>query len=74
MKHHNKFSPKQQQENASELQAAQNTAREFSTAEELLRHDASRTAVPPGIAQRLQKSSADIPKPGRSFWQRLFGQ
>jgi hypothetical protein len=74
MKHHKKFNP-QQQEHASELQqAAQNTAREFSTAEELLRYDAGQTTVPPAIAQRLQKSSADLPKPTRSFWKRLFGQ
>ena len=28
----------------------------------------------PGIADRLQKSSAGFPKPNRSWWQRLFGQ
>ena len=74
MKHQNEFNPQQQQDLASQLQSTQNAAREFATAEELLREDARGIVVPPTIEQRLQKSSANLPKPGRPFWKRLFGQ
>jgi hypothetical protein len=50
----------------------QNAAQEFSTVEELLRFDAAQTPAPSGIAERLQKSSADLPKPNRPWWQKLF--
>ena len=72
MKHENKFKPQQQQHLPSEHQVTRNTAHEFATTEDLLRYDATQTTVPPGIAQRLQKSSADLPRPGRSWWKRLF--
>lgn len=74
MKQQNKFNPQQQQQLPSELHATQNTAQEFATAEDLLRFDTAQVTVPPGIAERLQKSSADLPRPGRSWWQRLFGK
>jgi hypothetical protein len=51
----------------------QRTALEFTSAEEMLRHDAAQTIVPPAVAKRLQKSIDQEPKPGRSWWQRLFG-
>ena len=73
MKQQNEFKPEQQQQAQSELHAAQ-TAQEFATAEDLLRFDTAQVTVPPGIADRLQKSSADLPRPGRSWWQRLFGK
>ena len=41
--------------------------------EEMLRYDAAHTTVPPGIAQRLQKSTGDLPGPKTSWWKRLFG-
>jgi hypothetical protein len=72
MKQQNKFNSEQQQEHVSEQQSVQNTAQEFASVEELLRYDAARTSAPAGIAERLQKSSADFPKPARSWWQRLF--
>jgi hypothetical protein len=51
-------------------------AREFATPEQLLRHDAQQTEVPPSIAKRLEESmnreSASLPaKP--PWWKRLFG-
>jgi hypothetical protein len=71
MKQQNKFKPEQQHEQV-EQQLTQNAVKEFATVDDLLRFDASQTAVPSGIADRLQKSSADIPSPSRPWWQRLF--
>jgi hypothetical protein len=48
----------------------QSTAREFATAEELLRHDAAQTQVPPVIAERLTQSIAKLPGQPKSWWQR----
>jgi hypothetical protein len=46
--------------------------REFATVEEMLRHDALHTPVPPAVAHRLGESLAGEPQPPRNFWQRLF--
>ena len=54
--------------------AQQQTAVEFASAEEMLRHDAGQTPVPPAVAERLQQSVAQEPKPSRSLWQRLLGR
>jgi hypothetical protein len=72
MKQQKKFDSEQQHEHTAEQQTTQNTAREFSTVEELLRYDAARTPAPAAVAERLQKSSADFPKPARSWWKKLF--
>lgn len=72
MKQQTKLSQKQEQEHVTEQQTQAHAAREFSNADELLRFDAAQTAVPPEIAQRLQKSAADIP-PARKWWKNLFG-
>ncbi|HEY9510838.1 MAG TPA: hypothetical protein VIV82_13340 [Verrucomicrobiae bacterium] len=72
MKQHSKLSSEQHQEHISEQQSGQRTVQEFATAEELLRFDAASIPVPSTIAERLAKSSADIPKPNRSWWKRLF--
>lgn len=58
----------------SQQQTAESTAREFSTVEEMLRHDAAQTPVPPAIGRRLEQSVAELPPPRRSWWRRLFGQ
>jgi uncharacterized protein YprB with RNaseH-like and TPR domain len=58
------------QEQLAQTAANQATAREFATAEELLRHDAAQTQVPPVIAERLTQSIAKLPQPPRSWWQR----
>jgi hypothetical protein len=73
MKHQTKLSAEQQQQQAAEHQTQSQSAREFANAEELLRYDAAHTTVPPGIAQRLQKSAADLPAPKTTWWKRLFG-
>ena len=74
MNQHKKLNSEQQQEQIVAQQTTQSTAQEFSTVEELLRHDAGQVSAPAGIAERLQKSSASFPKPSRPWWQRLFGQ
>lgn len=72
MKQQTKLS--QKQEHIEEQQTQTNLTKEFASAEELLRFDAAQTAVPPEIAQRLQKNSADIHPPQlRSWWKNLFG-
>lgn len=72
MKHQTKLTEAQEQR-AAEHQTQQPAGREFANAEELLRYDAANTAVPPGIAQRLQKSTGDLPGPKPVWWKRLFG-
>ena len=64
----------QEREQTTQQQSAQQqTAVEFVSAEEMLRHDAAQTTVPPAVAERLQKSIDREPKLARSWWQRLFG-
>lgn len=46
---------------------------EFGTAEELIRHDAAQTRVPGDVERRLRASLCNEPKPGKSWWRRLFG-
>ena len=47
--------------------------REFASAEEMLRHDALHTPVPPTIAHRLQASLGHAPAPASpSWWRRFF--
>jgi hypothetical protein len=52
----------------------QEVMREFASAEEMLRHDAMHTPVPPSVASRLRESLAQLPAPPRSWWQRWFKQ
>jgi hypothetical protein len=75
MKHQSKLSQEQQQARqvGAENQTQAPAAREFAHAEELLRYDAEQTTVPPAIAQRLQKSTADLPVPKKSWWKRWLG-
>jgi hypothetical protein len=73
MKPQNKFTTGRHQEQAAESQTAANSAQlEFKSAEELLRHDAAQTAVPPEIARRLSKSIAEAPPPRRAWWRKLL--
>ena len=75
MKHQSEFSEEHQQSQqvGAEQQARQGVAREFATAEEALRYDAAHTTVPPEIAQRLQKSTSDLPGPKTAWWKRWLG-
>ncbi len=49
-------------------------AQEFQTVEELLRHDALHTPVPPSIEHRLQASLEQNPIPPRPWWRRWLGR
>lgn len=74
MKRQTKLSTDQNEQLASaQQQAGQAAAREFNSVEELLRHDARQTPVPPGIAARLQQSLGSEAAPARPWWRRLFG-
>ena len=71
MKRQTKLTNEEQfQHQTSERQ--QEIMREFTSAEEMLRHDALHTPVPPAIAQRLQASIAQLPASSRPWWQRWF--
>ena len=50
----------------------QKGGQEFTSVEELLRHDAAQTEVPETVAHRLASSISKEPKPARSWWRRLF--
>ena len=71
MKHESKHRSQEQEQLASKT-SQQTTAREFATAEELLRHDAAKTEVPPVIAERLTKSIQNLPRPSKTWWERLL--
>jgi hypothetical protein len=73
MKEQNKFSTGRHQEQAAASQAASAGAREFQSVEDLLRHDAAQTAVPPEIARRLSQSIAQPAPPRRPWWRKLLG-
>jgi hypothetical protein len=71
MKHQSKFSQEQQHV---ETHQAQPAGREFANAEELLRFDAAQTAVPPEVAERLNRTAGQAAPPPRSGWlKRFFG-
>jgi len=64
----------EEQEQLAEHEKQQVVAREFASPEELLRHDASQTTVPPAVADRLAQSLRSEPKPEQSWWRRMFGR
>ncbi len=72
MKRQTKFTAESQPEHMAAEQQSQ-AAHEFASAEEMLRHDAIHTPVPPGIEQRLQKSVADLSPPKPAWWRRFLG-
>jgi hypothetical protein len=73
MKEQNKFSTGRHREQAAASQAANTSALEFQSVEDLLRHDAAQTAVPPAIARRLSQSIAQSAPPRRPWWRKLIG-
>ncbi len=54
------------------LQQEQRGELRFHNAEELLRHDALHTPVPPSIEHRLQESLEQHPPAPAPWWRRLF--
>ena len=75
MKRESKLTQKEQEQLAAEQQQTQSPpAREFASVEEMLRHDALHTPVPPTIAYRLEESVKQLPPPSqRGWWRRFFG-
>jgi len=74
MKHESRFTPKEQEQLAAEQQQEQSsTAREFGSVEEMLRHDALHTPVPPTVAYRLRESIGSEAGPRLSWWRRMLG-
>jgi hypothetical protein len=66
-----KLQQQQIQETVQET-ASHNAAHEFSSVEEALRRDAAQMDPPPQLAHRVAESIAREPRPGRSWWRRLF--
>jgi hypothetical protein len=74
MKRETKLTQKEQEQLAAEQQQTQSSsAREFGSVEEMLRHDALHTPVPPAIEHRLAESARELPPPARAWWRRFFG-
>ena len=75
MKSQTKLTQQEQEQLAASHQQTQaSSAQEFASVEEMLRHDALHTPVPPNIADRLAKSASQLPPPpGPAWWQRLLG-
>jgi hypothetical protein len=72
MRQQTRFSQKQEHNTGQQTQSQ--TGKEFANSDDLLWFDAAQTNVPPEIAQRLQKSVAEIQTPkSRSWWKNLFG-
>ncbi|MCX6913961.1 MAG: hypothetical protein NT167_13065 [Verrucomicrobia bacterium] len=74
MKRKTKLTQQEQEQLAAEQQQTQaSSAQEFASVEEMLRHDALHTPVPPTIAHRLEASiEQSPPPPGRAWWRRLL--
>ena len=72
MKQKTNLTPAEQLQ-VSPAQSQETAAREFATAEELLRADASQIEVPPAVERRLDASLQREPKPARPWWRRLTG-
>jgi len=74
MKQQNQFSTSSQAEQMPLTQETQQqSTREFGSPEEMLRHDALHTPVPPAIGHRLQESIGRAAPSKPSWWRKLFG-
>ena len=73
MKRHTKLTSQEQKDIEAAQHTRQETGREFANVEEMLRHDALHTPVPPAIGHRLQQSLADAPPGARPWWRRILG-
>jgi len=74
MKHQTKTTFKEQAQQVAKQDTELGGAREFASVEEMLRHDAVQTPVPPTVAQKLADSLRELPNPNRTWWQRLLGR
>jgi hypothetical protein len=76
MKRQHKLNSREREEQQEAVleKLTEQTIREFGSPEELLRHDALHTPVPPAIAHRLLESIGAPAPTARSWWRRLLGQ
>jgi len=74
MKRETKLTRQEQEQLAAAQQQTKSASpQEFASVEEMLRHDALHTPVPPNIAHRLEESIGQAPPPlGRPWWRRLL--
>ena len=73
MKHNNKLRSHEIEEQETRLQQnQQHSPLEFSNVEQMLRHDALHTPVPPAIVHRLQESIGKSSPPPGPWWRRLL--
>ena len=74
MNQRSKLNSREQEQEQAPLQHTQQPAvHQFANPEEMLRHDALRTPVPPAIAHRLRESIGKPPPQGQQWWKRWFG-
>ena len=75
MKRQTKLTQQEQEQLAAGQQQTQSSSvKEFANVEEMLRHDALHTPVPPTIAHRLEESVKELPpSASRAWWRRLLG-
>jgi len=59
--------------NAARTEQTGEVLKEFANPEELLRHDALHTPVPPSIARRLKESLGSLTPPASPWWRKFFG-
>ena len=72
MKQHSKLRQNEQQESTQQQHSEQkNELKEFSSVEDMLRHDSAQTSVPPSVADRVNGSIANEPQQSPSWWKRL---
>jgi hypothetical protein len=71
MKRHTRFTSKEQ--SAAESQTHQTPSHEFSSVEDMLRHDANQVVVPPRVAHRIEESTRKLAVEKPAWWKRLFG-
>jgi hypothetical protein len=72
MKRQSKLTSREEQD-LSEKLSQQHAAHEFASVEQLLRHDAVHTPVPPNIEFRLRKSIAGLPSNKPGWLKKFFG-
>jgi len=75
MKRETKLTQQEQEQLAAGRQQNRSSAtQEFASVEDMLRHDALHTSVPPTIAHRLEESVKQLPpSSSRAWWRRFFG-
>jgi hypothetical protein len=73
MKQKSRFTEQEHQQATHQTQSEGETHLQFDSVEQMLRHDASHTIVPPSIESRLSESISKVaPSSPLPWWKRLF--